>query len=279
VKINHFDPSGNESDNEFPELSASTSGIILPQTYEPSLSEQNIIQQSMISDTGEASTTEKLMYIILGGLLSVGEKLNNNLEKFDGESIHYNSADQVLSYHQDDESQLKYALIGLAVKTPAILEKGAGRIGKIVDASYNFARHLLRPISSNRFMGPVHQKYEEMIQRGDQVINELIDTGRRGEVSSQIYARNVLNNLLEDVVNGLSKRPEIRELVQQQSYGMAQEISDEFQDRAAAADSIVERIVFKLIPGEKKDTTPVVILPIMEKDFEALNKVLDRKKP
>lgn len=75
----------------------------------------------------------------------------------------------------------------------------------------------------------------------------------------------------------LAKRPEISELVQQQGIGMAEDLTDQLQGRTAAADTILERIVFSLIPGKNKDTTPTLFIPLPDEEQD-LNKAQIAKK-
>jgi hypothetical protein len=103
-----------------------------------------------------------------------------------------------------------------------------------------------------------------MVAKGERIVDDWIDTGRRGEKTSQALLQQTTDEVVGDVVDMLASRPEIRDLVQQQSMGMVDELTEELQGRASAVDTLLERVVYLLIPGSKKDTTPTLIIPLRE---------------
>jgi hypothetical protein len=167
--------------------------------------------------------------------------------------------------HTDDEkNQLRYALIGLILKTPSVVSRGVSRTARLAETGFSRLSALIKPVTSNRAVRPINKRYEQMVARGERIVGDWIDTGRRGEITSQKLLQQTTDEVLGEVVNVVAKRPEITDLVQQSSMGMVDELTDELQGRASAVDTILERIVFKLIPGKDKDITPTLIIPAPE---------------
>jgi hypothetical protein len=119
-------------------------------------------------------------------------------------------------------------------------------------------------VTNNRAIRPINKRYEQLVARGERIVSDWIDTGRRGEITSQKLLQQTTDEVLGEVVDVVASRPEITDLVQQSSMGMVDELTDEMQGRASAVDTVLERIVFKLIPGSHKDTTPTLIIPVPE---------------
>lgn len=273
MKKSYSNPSGFETDDDFPQLTPSTEGLILPQGPIPEqTNEENQLPLSRRNNQS-GHLFEKIVYLVLGGLIAAGNEVSGSLKETNIQSAIDDQSSEVFSYQDEEENQFKYALIGLILKTPKFIEKSYRSISYYTAASYSIVNRVTRPFTGNKFINPFQKRYDGLVQKGETIVNELIDTGRRGEIATQNYATSALDDIIETLVANLADRPEIRDLVQQQSIGLAQEITNELQDRASAIDAMIEKIVFKLVPGEKIDTTPIVTLPLDQEGFEIFTKM------
>jgi len=157
-------------------------------------------------------------------------------------------------------------LIGMVLRTPEVVRRGTGRATRMANTGFSRVSGLFSPVTGSRPLRPINNRLDQMVARGERIVDDWIDTGRRGEKTSQALLEQTTDEVVGDVADMLASRPEIRELVQQQSMGMFDELTDELQGRAAAIDTILERVIYLLIPGSKKDTTPTLIIPLRENE-------------
>ena len=212
----------------------------------------------------ETSRLDVLLQLGLGAVLLGINSVNKRLQEKQPQIVSSPVEEEPLSHLDDDQDQLKYALIGMLLSTPRVVRRGTARVAQLTNTGVSRVSGLLRPVTGNRALRPINNRLDQLVARGERIVSDWIDTGRRGEKSSQILLQQTTDEVVSELVDMLASRPEITELVQQQSMGMVDELTDELQGRAAATDTILERIVFKLLPGEKIDTTPTLIIPIRE---------------
>lgn len=253
-------------DDGFPVASDEVLGLIpVPQEVPLPVGEVAIIVVESASEpVQETSSLDVLVQLGLGAVLvginSAGKRLK---EKQTQISVALPEAEP-LSHPDDDQDRLKYALIGMILKTPEVVRRGTTRAARIANAGYSRVSGLFGPVTSSRSLRPINSRLDQIVARGERIVDDWIDTGRRGEKTSQALLQQTSDEVIGDVADMLASRPEIRELVQQQSMGMVDELTDELQGRAAAIDTLLERVVYLLIPGSKKDTTPTLIIPLRE---------------
>ena len=252
-------------------LSQDSPGSIQPEP-EVSSSEPDI--------KGAASSFDVLLSLGLGVLLLGFDQVNNRLQAKRSMVETPSQHDEPFEHPDDEQNQLRYALIGMLIDTPRVVRQRARRGMKLANAAFTGVSELFRPLAGSRAFRPVSRRFDRMVARGERVVSDWIDAGRRGEVNSRVLLQQTSNEVVSELVGELAHRPEVTELVQQQSIGMVEELSDELQGRTAAIDTILERIVFRLIPGTKKDTTPTMIIPVPEEEQEGgLKKQSSRGEP
>lgn len=266
LRTRNHNPQDDGADDGFPAASDEAPGII-PVPQELPLPEVEVAMteaEPAPVPARETSSLDVLVQLGLGAILlginSAGKRLQ---EKQSQISVEPPEAD-VLSHLDDDQDRLKYALIGMILRTPGVVRRGAGRAARLANAGYIRVRGLFSPVTGSRPLRPLNSRLDQMVARGERIVDDWIDTGRRGEKTSQALLQQTTDEVIGDVADMLASRPEIRDLVQQQSLGMVGELTDELQGRVSAVDTILERIVYLLIPGSKKDITPTLMIPLRE---------------
>jgi len=203
--------------------------------------------------------------VVLQGLAGVNSRLQ--AKRISMETSY--QPKEPIAHPEDENELLRYALIGMILDTPRVVRRQVSQVVHLADSAYNGFNDLFRPLTSSRVFRPINTRFSRLTAKGERVVNHWIDTGRRGEKNSQALLLETTDEVVAEVINKLAQRPEITELVQQQSVGMVGELSEELQGRTAAIDTILERIVFRLIPGTKSDTTPTLIIPIPEDEQQS----------
>ena len=212
------------------------------------------------------SSSSVLLHLFLGFFLMGTREAQQRIEKKKNLVEKTYTFNQPLEYEESQENEFRYAVIGLLLKTPAAISRSTSKFNQTAVKILNTSNNFLRPVTNSRLVRPLTRTIDKFVNKGESIVNDWIDTGRRGEKYSQQLVQETMDEVVSDVFDSLAERDEISELVQQQSYGIAQEVSDALQDRASAADTILERIVFKILPGSKVDTTPTLDLPLPEDD-------------
>jgi hypothetical protein len=210
----------------------------------------------------EASSLDVLLHFGLGAVLLGINSVTKRLGEKQAQIQISSAGEEPLSHTDDDQERLRYALIGMILSTPRVVSRGTARAARMADASFSWVSSLISPVTGSRVLRPINNRVDQMVARGERIVSDWVDLGRRGEKSSQALLKQTTDEVVGDLVEMVASRPEITELVQQQGMGMVDELTDEMQGRAAAADTILERVVFLLLPGKKSDTTPTLVIPL-----------------
>jgi hypothetical protein len=152
------------------------------------------------------------------------------------------------------------------LQAPGSVQKGLSGLGRLANGVFEIISAAVRPVSNSRLAKPLHTQFETLVQRGEQIVAEWVDAGRSGELVSRDMVQDTAEDVVDDLVELLANRPELRELIQQQSIGLAQEFSGELQSRSAAADSLLERVAYRILPFAKRDITPTLEVPDLPED-------------
>lgn len=212
------------------------------------------------------SSIAVLAYLITGGAILAADEIQSRINQKRSQMQRSQQEAVLLTHPDDDRDQLRYALIGLMLQTPASLQRGLSTLERMASGLVEFISSGLRPVSNSRLARPIQVRYESLVERGEQIVAGWIDAGRSGELASRDMVQDTADEAINELILVLANRPELRELVQQQSIGMAQEFSGALQSRAAAADSLLERVAYRVLPFARRDTTPTLEVPVLPED-------------
>lgn len=212
-----------------------------------------------------------VVYLALGSLLygidevhKISKENQSILDSFDDE-VDF-TRDDVSADSLSEDQRAKFAVIGMTVHTTNSIHRSARRFERLLGSASLLMGKIFSPVTQSRVMRPVRNEFENLVERGESIVEDWIETGMRSERVSRQITKQTVDQATGSVIMLVADKPEVQELIQQQSVGMFQDISDHLQGRTAAADTLLERIVFKILPGSKHDTTPTVIVPIFDKD-------------
>jgi hypothetical protein len=83
--------------------------------------------------------------------------------------------------------------------------------------------------------------------RGRAQLTRWAELGRREQAQSRVLAFDALTVLRENMLARVSESPELKEVIREQSTGIAVTAMGELRERSARADSLVERTVGRLL--------------------------------
>ncbi len=137
----------------------------------------------------------------------------------------------------------RYALIGMLFVTRDQFASGARRMDAVQKAAGERLARITQPLGDNLLVRPVTRRYNSLVERGEGIVNRWIHIGQReAETSVQLFDQ-TLHGSVEDLIEYLAENPEVKELVQMQSTGLADEAIEEIRERSVSADNFVESLV------------------------------------
>ena len=160
---------------------------------------------------------------------------------------------------EDTATLLRYALIGWLMENEKHLQRGLRRTGRLSRAVANFAEPWLRPWKKSPLLTPLRRQTEALQARGRQEVKRWIALGRAEELHSRDLTRLALKQTVDQNISYLAHNPEVEQLVQTQSTGLANEVVEEVRERTVSADTFLEglvRSVMRRLPREKLPEPP-----------------------
>jgi hypothetical protein len=101
---------------------------------------------------------------------------------------------------------------------------------------------------------PVRERFDLYSATGESIVSSWIRTGRREEQVSRALARKqAYDEIVNDVIAYLAQKPEVRDLVQQQTMGLAEEIVGDIRERSSEFDSLLEERVNRMMRRRRID--------------------------
>lgn len=201
--------------------------------------------------SGEPYALEILASLLLGGATEGSNQLGRRLKRWQATIASHGSQVYSESPDESQREQLRYAAIGLLSQAPDLAQ---GAFSTAVDAAasaYNLFSRWLSPVTHTRPMQPVLRRYDQLAAHGATIVDRWIDAGRAAEQRSRALVRQAAfdgeDEVIEQVVGKLAQEPALRELITQQSVGMADEIMGAIRTRTSHADTRWERRVRALL--------------------------------
>jgi hypothetical protein len=91
------------------------------------------------------------------------------------------------------------------------------------------------------------RSFEQLVNRGRKEVNQWIATGKAEEEHSQLLAGAAFDKTIDTYIEYLTHNPEVKDLVQRQSTGLATEVVEEVRERTVSADTFLEGMARSLL--------------------------------
>lgn len=168
------------------------------------------------------------------------------------------------------QQRLRHAAIGLLFESQDRLVAGQRTADRLSRRLYH---NLTRPVSRLPFPRPLRRRYDALIQRGEEELDRLVSRGRAETAHSEALAAVGLRDLLDDWIDLLAENEQLKELVHEQSVGLADEAIEEVRERTVTGDILVERLARRLLR-----LPPREILPQPTEIIRELNQAQEQRK-
>lgn len=194
--------------------------------------------------------------LLVGGVLAGADELNRRLKAAQAELKAETAAITTVDPDETELDRLRYALIGALVQTPEVVHHGLSTANRLSRQAAGLVAKVTNPLTANWVMRPARRRYERFVAQGEARYQRLLDRGRAEEQSGRALVRRTTANGIDELLDYLAQKPEIRALVQQQSIGIADEMMGELRDRSAGADAIAERIARAILRRPQREALP-----------------------
>ena len=217
-----------------------------------------------VGKSGNFRPLRSVMRLLIGGILLGSEALKHqlrdwddnadetapaNIEGDDQTALQFEPlpetlpAPQVGLPVQRNDSDVRYALIGLVFESEEKFERAltnAKRIGDSIDRALN---PLFRPIQKLGAIRPVRNSFGYLASRGQSEVDRWISRGREEEDHSRQLAQQATTSTVDQSITYMAHNPALEELIQHQSVSLAMQILDQIRENAVSADYFFEGLI------------------------------------
>jgi hypothetical protein len=160
---------------------------------------------------------------------------------------------------ETETTRLRYALLGLFFQALDGSSSRLKSIGRSSGRAYQTVTRLVNPVTSSRLLRPVRHTFDHVVSKGESVLESWIQTGRREELLSRsLVLDEAYEGLVNDALDYVAQKPEIRDLVQDQGVGMAEEIVGELRARSTDVDSYLANKANAIFRRQREAAQPTL---------------------
>lgn len=190
-----------------------------------------------------------LLRLLVGTAIEGSDEFRRRARLWQAETNATELSGIVISLEDETEaSRLRYSLLGFLFQAIDAGYKSLSFLDTVSSQAYTIVARMFAPLTKSRLWRPIQERYDFYGETGESIVNSWINTGRREEQVSRALARKqAYEQIIDEAIGYLAQKPEVRELVQQQSVSMAGEVVDEIRERSSEFDSLLEERVNTLL--------------------------------
>jgi hypothetical protein len=228
------------------------------QSSDPSLQPPPDQPAPQARDDQDDQELKFLLRLLIGTAVEGSEEFRRRVRLWQAEMRASDPSRMVIS-PQDETSaaQLRYSLIGFLFQAVDAGYKSLSLLDVTSSQVYALVSHAFAPLKKSRFWRPVQERFDYYSATGESIVNSWTHIGRREEqVSRALVRKQASDEIVDDLIAYLAQKPELRDLIQQQSVGMAEELVEDLRDRSSEFDSQLEERVNRLIRRRRTENPP-----------------------
>jgi hypothetical protein len=193
-----------------------------------------------------------LTRLLVGGALEGSDELLRRLRRWEASP----QLGPLTSPAESQSGRLRHALVGTLFEAEAWARFGVHAARRLSSPFVRLFLTDLPPILRATPAEPLVELGDALAARGQAVLDRWIGVGRDEERRGRRLARLAVSSMLEELLEYLAQNPEVRELIQQQSVGLADAAVDEVRDRSLSADIGLERLVHSMLRRLARERAP-----------------------
>lgn len=184
-----------------------------------------------------------LMRLLVGTAFEGNDELKRRARLWQAEINATDPSKMVLSPEDEtDVTRMRYALLGILFQAPKTMSNGLSWLEKTSSRAITMLSGMFAPLANSHLAEPVRGRFNLYVAKGESIVNAWVRIGRFEEQMSRALVRQeAYDETVNDIIDYLAQKPEVRDLVQQQSMSMAEEVVEEFRERSADVDTLIEK--------------------------------------
>ena len=215
---------------------------------------------SAVSPRDEAVYTIRLLTAVaIGSVVEGADQLLQRLNLYQQDlqqALEQSGEDGEIAIDEDEFDRLRYATIGLIFDTQNIIGRSLVLSAQAAETTLDLANTLTRPLRNFFLFRPltrrVEQRFDNVAESGQDRISQWIDIGRKVEPRGRLLATKTYEEIVDEFINRLAENPEVKELVAEQSIGLAAGMRDEVRERTVTSDNVLEDIARRILRREPR---------------------------
>jgi len=224
----------------------------------------------IVPDPGPPDSLRSLSRVLVGGLLLGVKGMRIKLREWElqaSEALAESPAidtpsGEVLPAPSTPESKLdkaRYAAIGMVFDAEHRVKHQITTLGNQQRSLSKRLQPMNQRLGSSRLLSPARKRFENLVSRGEQQVNRWVALGHIEEQRSEELAKIAFDGTNDMYLAYLGENPEIRDLLQAQSTGLANEMVEEVRERTVSTDTLLEgkvRALLRRAPRAALDAPP-----------------------
>ncbi|MCI0520725.1 MAG: hypothetical protein L0Z70_10795 [Chloroflexi bacterium] len=210
--------------------------------------------------SNQRDSLRSLTRLMIGGAeMSAGELLDRlqNWEREAAQRLADAQTGEGSSQANENQTSLaRYALIGLIFEMQESLSHSFSLLGHLDRYISGLLAPWLRPFQSSALFAPSRRRYQRLIARGEMEVARWVRVGRHEQARSQAVAAEAFDDVVDAFIEYLASNPELQDLVQAQSTGLANEVVEEVRERTVSADTFLEGLARSLLRRMPRSQMP-----------------------
>lgn len=197
-----------------------------------------------------------LVRLLVGGAVEGSAELTRRLDEWETRVRRAGDLPALTREEETPTDLARYALVGMAFDGAEYLRERMPVWTALVDKTAQMSGRVASPFVRNRVTGFVGRWWDSAVENGEKNVQRWIEIGRAEEPRSRAVARIAVEDVINDIVSFLAENPEVAELVQQQSLGLAGEVVEEVRAKTVTGDMLVESIARRLLRKPQRSDFP-----------------------
>ena len=179
------------------------------------------------------------------------------------------SDDTEMDAETGESALLSHALIGLFFEVQDGLLKGIDVFDHTSRAVSHLSEPWLRPLQQSRLLRPLRRQVDRLAERGEAELMRWVERGRQETEHGRKLVNTAISSTVDRSIETLTTNPEVQELVQKQSTGLANEMLEEVRERTVSADNFLEGIARRILRRKPREQLPEPPVELIERATSA----------
>ena len=188
--------------------------------------------------------------MLVGGTAELSDIFLQQLEQWESSIASRHGATVIEQEEEGASDIIRYLLVGLVFESQHRVRNSMSAAGSWLLGAAGNTVSVTRPITQSRVFSPARRSMNAVTGRLESGVAHLVRTGRSEELVGRLMAEEALQETVDWVMDYIAQNPEIRDLVEQQTVGFADEVTVGARERMITGDSILEG-VFRRLFGRK----------------------------